>query len=154
MPKADPELEAFPVATNRFDLAVPIGHPLTKLRELRLRDLTDAPFVWFPRRENPTLYDRLMHECVRGGLRSPRIVQEGLDEATILSLVAVGLGVGWVLGTARSRRPKSVVILSVVDMNLPMPLALAWRKDNRSPLLASFVDTVRRLLDVRAINKG
>jgi hypothetical protein len=42
----------------------------------------------------------------------------------------------------------------VVDMNLPMPLALAWRKDNRSPLLASFVDTVRRLLDVRAINKG
>src|SRR6267378_428958 len=40
------------------------------------------------------------------------------------------------------RRPKSVVILSVLDMNVPMPLALAWRKDNKSPLLANFVVNV------------
>lgn len=90
----------------------------------------------FPRRESPALYDRLMHECFRGGLTSPRIIQEGLDEATILSLVATGLGVGWVLGTAC---PKSVVILSAVELNVPLPLSLAWRRDNTSPLLASFV---------------
>jgi hypothetical protein len=46
-----------------------------------------------------------MHECYRGGLKSPRIVQEGLNEATILSLVSTGLGVGWVLGSARWRCP-------------------------------------------------
>jgi len=84
-----------------------------------------------------------------GGLKSPRIVQEALDEATILSLVATGLGVGWVLGTARWRRPNGVVILSVVDMRVPMPLALVWKKDNKSPLLARFVVNVRRLLNVR-----
>jgi hypothetical protein len=38
------------------------------------------------------LFDRLMHECYRGGLKSPRIVQDGLNEATILSLVSTGLG--------------------------------------------------------------
>jgi transposase InsO family protein len=81
-------------------------------------------------------------------------VQEGLDEATILGLVATGLGVAWVLGTARWRRPKRVVIMSVVDLNVPMPLALAWRKDNKSPLLARFVVEVQRLPDVRAVNKG
>jgi len=149
MPKADLELEGLPVAINGFALAAPIGHPLTNLRELRLRDLTDAAFVWFPRRENPVLHDRMMEECVRGGLKSPRIVQEALDEATILSLVATGLGVGWVLGTARWRRPNGVVILSVVDMRVPMPLALVWKKDNKSPLLARFVVNVRRLLNVR-----
>ena len=53
-----------------------------------------------------------MHECYRGGLKSPRIVQEGLNEATILSLVSTGLGVGWVLGSARWRCPETVVILS------------------------------------------
>jgi len=150
MPKADPELEGFPVATNRFALATPVGHPFTKLKELRLRDLSDAPFVWFPRRENPVLYDRMMHECARGGLKSPHIVQEGVDEATILSLVAAGLGVGWVLGTARWRRPNGVAVLSVVDMSVPMPLALAWTRDDKSPLLARFVVNVRRLLDARA----
>jgi DNA-binding transcriptional LysR family regulator len=150
MPKTDSELEGLPVAINHFELAAPRGHPLTKLKELRLRDLIDVPFVWFPRRGNPMLYDRMMQECARGGLKSPGIVQEGLDEATILSLVATGLGVGWVLGTARWRRPSGVAILSVVDMKVPMPLALVWTKGNKSPLLARFVDNVRRLLDVRA----
>ena len=146
MPKADPELERLRVAIQRIELAVPTGHPLTKLKELRLRDLTDASFVWFPRRASPALYDRLMRECFRGGLKSPQIVQDGLNEATILSLVATGLGVGWVLGTARWRCPKSVVITSVVDLNVPLLLALAWRKDNKSPLLASFVAEVQRFL--------
>jgi DNA-binding transcriptional LysR family regulator len=109
--------------------------------------------VWFPRRESPAFYDRLMHECFRGGLKSPRIVQEGLNEATILSLVSHGMGVGWVNGTARWRCPESVVILSVVDLNMPLPLALAWKRDNTSPLLANFIAEVQHLPDVRAINK-
>jgi DNA-binding transcriptional LysR family regulator len=154
MPKADPELDQLPVAIQHVELAAPKRHPLTKLKKLRLRDLTDAPFVWFPRRQSPAFYDRLMHECYRGGFKSPRIVQEGLNEATILSLVSTGLGVGWVLGTARWRCPETVVILPVVDLNMPLPLALAWRRDNTSPLLASFIGEVRRLPDVRAVNKG
>jgi DNA-binding transcriptional LysR family regulator len=153
-PKADPELHGLPVAMQRIELATPAGHPLTKLKQVRLRDLASASFVWFPRREAPVLYDRLMHECFRGGLKSPNIVQEGQDEATILSLVATGLGVGWVLGTARWRRPKSVVILSVVDLDVPQPLSLAWRKDNRSPLLASFVADVQRFADSQEVNTG
>ena len=40
-------------------------------QEVRNPDLSDAAFIWFPRRGNPTLYDRLMHECFRGGLKSP-----------------------------------------------------------------------------------
>lgn len=99
-------------------------------------------------------YDRLMHECFRGGLKSPRVVQEGLNEATILSLVSPGMGVGWVNGTARWRCPTSVVIVAVVDLDMPLPLALAWRKDNTSALLSSFVSEVRRLPDVRALSKG
>jgi DNA-binding transcriptional LysR family regulator len=144
MPKADPDLDGRPVAIHPIELAVPTGHPLTKFAQVRLRDLVSASFVWFPRHEAPALYDRLMHECSRGGLKSPHIVQEGKDEATILSLVATGLGVGWVLGAARWRRPRSVIILSVVDLNVPQPLSLVWRKDNKSPLLAKFVADVQR----------
>src|ERR1700738_908951 len=99
MPKSDPELAQLPVAIQHVELAAPKRHPLTKLKNLRLRDLTDIPFVWFPRWASPAFYDRLMHECYRGGLESPRIVQEGLNEATILSLVSTGLGVGWVVGS-------------------------------------------------------
>jgi DNA-binding transcriptional LysR family regulator len=151
MPRTDSELELVPVSVQRIELAALRRHPLTKLKHLRLRDLTDATFVWFSRRASPALYDRLMRACFRGGLKSPRIVQEGRDEATILSLVAAGLGVGWVMGTARWRCPTSVAIMSVVDLHLPQQLSLAWRKDNSSPLLASFVSEVQRLPAVRVL---
>jgi DNA-binding transcriptional LysR family regulator len=101
--------------------------------------LNDAAFVWFPRRESPAYYDRLMHECFRGGLKSPHIVQEGVNEATILSLVSCGLGVAFVSSATRWRCPESVALLPVTDLKLPLPFALIWRKDNASPLLEKFV---------------
>jgi DNA-binding transcriptional LysR family regulator len=82
---------------QNVELAVPKGHPLSKRKRLRLRD----------------------------GLKSPRIVQEAANEATILSLVSHGMGVGWVNGTVRWRCPKQVVILSITDLNMPLPMALA-----------------------------
>jgi DNA-binding transcriptional LysR family regulator len=154
MPKSDPELDQLAVAVHHVELAVPKRHPLTKQTKLRLRELTNAAFVWFPRRASPAFYDRLMHECYRGGLKSPRIVQEALNEATILSLVSTGLGVGWVLGSARWRCPETVAILPVVDLNVSLRLVLAWRRDNSSPLLARFIGEVQRLPEVRAVNKG
>ena len=154
MPESDSELDQLLVARQHVELAAPKRHPLTRLKKLRLRDLTDAPFVWFPRRANPAFYDRLMLECYRGGLKSPRIVQEGVNEPTILSLVSTGLGVGWVLATARWRCPETVVVLPVADLNMPLTLALAWRRDNASPLLANFIADVQRLPDVQAVSKG
>jgi DNA-binding transcriptional LysR family regulator len=153
MPKTDAELDHLPVAMQHVELAVPKGHALARMKNVRLRDLVDASFVWFPRREAPAFYDQLMHECFRGGLKSPRIVQEGLNESTILSLVSHGMGVGWVNGTARWRCPESVVILSVADLNMPLPLALVWKRDNTSPLLANFIAEVQRLADARAVKK-
>jgi DNA-binding transcriptional LysR family regulator len=51
-PKPDRELDQLPVALNSLALAAPAAHPLTKLKNLRLRDMTDARFIWFPRRES------------------------------------------------------------------------------------------------------
>jgi hypothetical protein len=64
-------------------LAIPTGHALTKLKELRLKDLIEAPFVWFPRRVSPIFFDRLMAKCARGGLKAPHVVQEASDEVIV-----------------------------------------------------------------------
>ena len=145
-PKPDRELNQLPVAVHSLALAAPAAHPLGKIKNLRLRDMADARFIWFPRRESAQFYDRLMYECVRGGLKSPHIVQEALNEATILTLVAQGMGVGFVVETARWRCPDGVAILKVVDLKLSLPLALVWRKDNLSPLLSRFVADVASLV--------
>src|SRR6185436_8857205 len=54
--QTDPELDQLKVASQQLMLAAPKGHPLTRLKRLRLRDLTDAEFVWFPRRQSPAYY--------------------------------------------------------------------------------------------------
>jgi DNA-binding transcriptional LysR family regulator len=146
----DREMAQLQVAELNLVLAAPKGHHLARSKKLRLRDLNDAPFIWFPRRESPVLYDRLMQECFRGGLKTPHIVQEAVNEATILSLVSCRLGVAFVSSATRWRCPEGVVLLPVADLNLPLPFALIWRKDNQSPLLAKFVTNVRSLPEVNA----
>jgi len=153
MPKSNQEFNQVKVAEHNVVLAAPKGHPLFKIKKLRLRDIGDTPFVLFPRRESPVYYDRLMHECFRHGLKSPRIVQEAVNEATILSLVSHGLGVAFVSDAIRWRCPEGVVILSAVDLDVPFPLSLVWRKNNISPLLAKFVSDVQQLPEVKAVDK-
>jgi len=142
-PKSDPDLDQLVVATQHLVLAAPRRHPLTRTSRLRLRDLTDADFIWFPRRQSPVYHDRLMQACTRGGL-SPRIVQEAVDQATILSLVVCGLGVAFVSEATRWRCPRDVVLRPVVDLSLAIDFSLVWRNDNASPLLARFVTGVRQ----------
>jgi len=149
----DRELAQLEIALVSLMLAVSKRHPLAKSKSLRLRDLSNASFIWFPRRESPLFYDRLMHACFRGGLKSPHIVQEGVNEATILSLVSCGLGVAFVSGATRWRCPGSVILLPVADLKLSLTLALIWQKDNSSPLLARFVADVRLLPEVEAYSK-
>jgi DNA-binding transcriptional LysR family regulator len=136
------ELDQRLVAQHSVVLAAPKRHPLTKQTKLRLRDLNDVPFVWLSRRINPAAYDRLMEACFRGGLKSPRIVQEAYDHATILSLVSCRLGVAWVSDSAKWQCPRGVVLFPVVDLKVPVPFSLIWRKDNRSFLLQKFLDVL------------
>jgi DNA-binding transcriptional LysR family regulator len=153
MSKADPDLDQLSVAIHHLVLAVPKGHPLTKVKKLRLRDMSDTSFVWFPRRQSPAYYDRLMQECSRGGLRTPQIVQEAVDQATMLSLVSCRLGVAFVSDATRWRCPAGVILLPIADLNLPLPFSLVWRKDNASPLLAKFVADVREMPDIRKLGR-
>ena len=139
MDALDKEFDQRLVAQHKVVLAAPKGHPLTKQARLQLRDLNDVPFVWLSRRINPAAYDRLMDACFRGGLKSPRVVQEGYDHATMLSLVACRLGVALVSDSARWQCPRGVVLLPIANLNVPLPFSLIWRKDNRSPLLQRFL---------------
>lgn len=138
-----PDLVQLEIDVLNLMLAVPEGHPLTQQKNVRLRDLKDADFVWFPRQASPAYYDRLMRECFQGGLESPHVVQEAVNEATILSLVSCRLGVAFVSEAARWRCPQGVTLIPVRDLRVPLPLVLAWRKDNTSPLLAKFIGDVK-----------
>src|SRR5258705_7660660 len=155
IPMANPDhgLAHFQVGVIKVVLAVPKGHPLTKMKRIRLRDLVDTPFIFFPRWAIPNVYDRLMTTCARGGLTAPQIVQETSIETMMLSLVQCRVGVAFVNSAARWRCPPGVALLPVRDLNLAFPFALMWRKDNNSPLLAKFAADVKSMVQQRGANE-
>lgn len=144
------ELAHREIARDRMVLAVPTGHALTKQKTVRLRDLREVPFVWFPRWVNPVFYDRLMRACIRGGLNAPNIVQEATDRDTNLGLVLCRVGLSWQPETVRWHCPRGIVLVPVVDMNVRLPFHLIWKKDNSSPLLQKFVAQVEASKNRRA----
>jgi DNA-binding transcriptional LysR family regulator len=129
-------------AQERLRLAVPRGHPLTKRKRIRLRDLRNTPFVGFQRWANPAFHDELMQACARGGLSTPRIVQEATDRDTQLGLVQCRIGIAWQTESIRWHCPRGIMLLPVVDMNIRLPYNLIWKKDNSSFLLQKFVAQV------------
>jgi DNA-binding transcriptional LysR family regulator len=136
------ELAHSPVAEDRMVLAVAKGHPLAKRERIRLRDLQNMPFIWFQRWVNPAFYDQLMQACARGGLKTPRIVQEAPDRETQLGLVQCQIGIAWLNESTRWHCPQGVQLLPVVDMNVRLPFNLIWKKGDSSPLLQKFVAQV------------
>ena len=139
------DLAHWEFAQDRMVLAVPKGHPLTRRKTVRLRDLRTMPFVWFPRWVNPVFYDRMRQACARGGLSAPRIVQEAPDRDTNLGLVLCQIGLSWQPETVRWHCPQGIVLLPVVDMKVRLPFNLIWKKDNMLPLLKKFLAQVRSL---------
>jgi DNA-binding transcriptional LysR family regulator len=77
---------------ERYVAVLPQAHVLARKASLRIRDLSQEPFVLFARRMGPLAFDRTIACCERSGFR-PNIVQDAPQWPTLVRLVAAGLGV-------------------------------------------------------------
>ncbi|MGE0384951.1 MAG: LysR family transcriptional regulator [Gammaproteobacteria bacterium] len=140
------------IASDRYVLALPGGHPLATVDRIRLQDLRGEQCLWMRREIAPALHDRLIAACQAGGL-TPRIVQYAASEATRLQLVAAGMGFTFVTATMQPV-PAGVTMRPLADLDLTLDLDLIWRGDANSPVLGRFIDLVRGLGEVPAAAPG
>jgi len=85
----------------------------------------------------------LIAMCQNAGF-SPRIVQEA-QMHTIVSLVAAGIGVSLVPATLENLSRRGIVYRKLAGSTPKLELAVAWRHEDRSPLLAAFLNVVREI---------
>jgi DNA-binding transcriptional LysR family regulator len=131
------------IAREPWVVALPMSHPLAKKTRVSLAALAGEPFLLFSRELAPGLYDQLIAMCQRAGF-SPRIVQEA-QMHTVVSLVAAGIGVSLVPATLENLSRRGLVYKKLSGATPKLELAVAWRRDDRSPLLASFLNVVREM---------
>lgn len=145
LPVDDPEVEVRPVYGDRVVLALPRSHRLARRRGLRLRDLRDESFVWFPRAVSPRYYDLVSNACQAAGLQ-PKVVQEAYNDATVVSLVAGGMGITFAVGAWRYVKPASVVLRTLPDLNIDLKVSAIWRRDRDRPTVRSFLTILDQML--------
>jgi DNA-binding transcriptional LysR family regulator len=127
------------VVDQPFVAALPARHPLAAEHSLWPGALASEPFVIFPRRTGPGLYDSIIGLCQGAGF-SPRVVQEAEQMQTIVSLVAAEVGVAIVPASiARSWRD-GVAYLELDATDVRATLAACWRLDTENPAVAVFLE--------------
>ena len=136
------EFEEEVVYMDHLAIALPETHRLAKQKVVGLKSLAGEPFVQFHRRGAPGLFDEVIATCRRADF-SPRIVSEPNFMATVMTLVESGLGVSLIPRCVRSLNRVHVAIRPISPKSARIPLCVAWRKSEKSPIIAAFLDTLR-----------
>jgi DNA-binding transcriptional LysR family regulator len=122
--------------------ALPAKHPLARQKRLPLKALSAEAFLLVPRPLGPGFYDRVLGLCARVGF-VPRVVQEARTTQTIASLIAAGIGVSLVPASLQNLRLDGIVYRDLTDAGATTELAVMWRPEDRSAVLAAFLNLIR-----------
>jgi DNA-binding transcriptional LysR family regulator len=107
--------------------------------------LADSPFVLLPRAVGPQLHDQIVSLCEQAGF-TPRIAQRAVEWQTMCALVAAGLGVTLAPASIRRLRLDGVVHRRITPGDAGTRVAVAWRRDDPSPLVANLLAAVEQWL--------
>lgn len=123
---------------------MPDAHPLGESHEIVWASVREEPFVLFPRKIAPGLYDLLTNACFSVGF-TPKVVQNAESWLGIVALVATGLGVSFAPASFK-RLAWEGVRYCRLRPNLPVATThLAYRVDP-DPTVARFVATAEGLI--------
>ncbi|MDF6046400.1 LysR family transcriptional regulator [Streptomyces sp. JH14] len=141
-PSADETELAFKtVLTEPFVAVLPAAHPLAAQRTVPLDQLADSPFVLLPREVGPQLHDRITGLCTEAGF-TPHVTQRAVEWQTVCALVETGLGVSLAPASIRRIRLKGVAFRGIEPGDARTRVAVAWRKNDQNPLVASLLATI------------
>jgi DNA-binding transcriptional LysR family regulator len=124
---------------------LPDHHPLAALASVALVDLAEENFVSYPARQGSSLRDSAMRACSSVGFL-PRVVQEAPDTYTVVALVGAAVGVALLPASSERLQLEGVVFRPVTGADVQVPITLAWRSGDPSPVLAGFLAVASEIL--------
>ncbi len=135
------------LAYEELVLAVPEGHRLATVSNVRLEDLADEPFITFDKLSNLRNYITVC--CEQAGFL-PRVVEEVVHVYTMVALVESGMGVALLASSIRHGASHRVRYLPVTFQGKPMMtgLTLARRDYDDSALVRNFEQCAQQIFQV------
>lgn len=133
------------IAHEPLVLALPSSHPLAGRPDLTVADLRAEPFVTYDPAAGSVVDAAVLRTCAAAGF-APRRAHIVGETATVIALVAAGLGVALVPASTRALALDDVTYRDLPDTET-VTLALAWRHEDDSPLLATVLAALAEMED-------
>jgi DNA-binding transcriptional LysR family regulator len=131
-------LSVLTLAREKLVVALHPDNPLAALERIPVRALADEPFISYSTAAGTGLLSHLVAVCRRGGFE-PRIAQTVPQIATVVSLVAAGLGVSLVPDSLRQMPAAAVAYRDLADVEEWSELSLAYRRNERSASVRALI---------------
>lgn len=137
-PPADPSgLRVSLVAEEPYRLAIPADHPLAAGTDLVEARLDGEAFIALPERGNPEARAEWVAACRATGF-TPNVCVEAIEPATVLGLVAAGVGLAMVQDSLARTAPAGVVLRGLPTFPLRMRVFAAMSEAASAAALAYF----------------
>ncbi|GAB4386780.1 MAG: LysR family transcriptional regulator [Elainellaceae cyanobacterium] len=135
-----------PIAEEVWLVALPRKHPLADQKQLTLSALARESFILHPRQEGPAFYNQIVRLCEQAGFY-PNVVQEVETSQTRVGLVAAGMGITLVPEHLQTIGDTEVIYRRLSGSAPKLELAIAYRRDNSSPVVQQFLHIVEERID-------
>lgn len=136
------ELAVEVIRSEPLIAAVPQAHPLAAADAVRVEKLSAEPFISYPSHFRSVLHDAIEETCAAHGFL-PRVAHEVSETATLVSFVAAGLGVSLVPESTRHMTVDGAVYRPLAGDTTTVELAVAWRRDDVTPVHERALEIVR-----------
>jgi DNA-binding transcriptional LysR family regulator len=130
------------LADEPLVVAVPAEHWLAEADVVRIEQLRHEDFIMYGATLGSVLNDAVVRGCLASGFY-PHCAYEVTETSAALALVAAGLGIAVLPDSIRSA-PREGVLCKEIEDALSVPLALAWRADDTSPLLHNLLKVLEQ----------
>lgn len=138
-----PDITIETVYKEPLCIALPSSHPLAAAKQLAISDIVAEPLILYPSNTRPSFADTVVALIEEAGGQA-KIEQEVPNVVTAIALVASGFGICITPLAARSLKLPGVVFRSLKSKRpIFVEQVVLYRTDDRSPILAAFLDVVR-----------
>jgi DNA-binding transcriptional LysR family regulator len=130
------------IARQSVILALPSNHRLAAQTTISASDLVDENFIAPSFEMERGIYQHTAELGKKGGF-VPQITERAPDFITIVTMVAAGFGIAVVPKSCDCIQIPDVIYRNVVPQTKPAELAVAFRRDEKSPAVKAFIEHLK-----------
>lgn len=135
------EITSEPLWQEALAVALPSSHHLAKRSAISLSELAKEPFVSIGDVPEIGYHQRIVGLCRKAGF-APDVRHIVSQLPVAMTLISAGYGVG-VMPACMSETWRALAAFPRLATPATISVAMIWRRDSTTPLLKSFLDTIR-----------